>query len=124
MKLSIVIPAYNEESYLPRTLEALKNALANISDAEIIVVDNESTDATREIAADHGAKIVDELEHNIWPCSQYGRTVNDSAFVCNCGQVCPCSIRSFLQRCGSLAEVPGHFPPLRPLAIPPLAGEE
>jgi len=65
MKLSVVIPAYNEEKYLPATLAALKDALESIEDSEIIVIDNESTDATREIAESYGARIVDEHEHNI-----------------------------------------------------------
>jgi len=65
MKLSVVIPAYNEEKYLTETLEAVRLALGSIPEAEIIVVDNESTDATREIASAQGAKIVDEDEHNI-----------------------------------------------------------
>src|SRR5687767_1303804 len=66
MDLSIVIPAYNEEKYLPQTLEALQTALRSIVDQEIIVVDNASTDATREIAAGFaGVKVVDEPERNI-----------------------------------------------------------
>ena len=63
--LSIVIPAYNEETYLPATLESVRSALNDISDAEVIVVDNESTDATREIAVSFGAKVVYESVHNI-----------------------------------------------------------
>ncbi len=65
MRLSIVIPAYNEEDYLPRTMSALNAALRSIPDTEIVVVDNESTDRTRDIAAEFGARIVDETEHNI-----------------------------------------------------------
>ena len=65
MNLSVVIPAYNEEKYLPQTIESLKLALENINDVEIIVVDNASTDATRAIAASFGAHIGDEKEHNI-----------------------------------------------------------
>ena len=73
MKLSVVIPAYNEEKYLPATLEALKRALPG--DAELIVVDNESTDTTRDIAANYGAKIVDESEHNIGKVRNTGAAV-------------------------------------------------
>lgn len=73
MNLSIVIPAYNEEAYLPKTLDALKNALPAIHDAETIVVDNESTDATREIAERFGANVVDEHEHNIGRVRNTGR---------------------------------------------------
>ena|SRR5687768_1686048 len=65
MNLSVVIPAYNEEKYLPATLEALRCALGSIQGAEIIVVDNASTDKTREIADAHKAKVVTEHEHNI-----------------------------------------------------------
>ena len=65
MKLSVVIPAYNEEKYITETLEAVRLALLPIPDAEIIVVDNQSTDSTREIAHAFGVKIVDEDEHNI-----------------------------------------------------------
>lgn len=63
--ISLIIPAYNEEMYMPRTLEAVTAALGAGVDAELIVVDNLSTDATREIAESFGAKIVTEDEHNI-----------------------------------------------------------
>lgn len=63
--LSIVIPAYNEEKCLPATLESIGEALRGIASAEVIVVDNESTDATREIAAGFGAKVVAESVRNI-----------------------------------------------------------
>lgn len=65
MRLSLVIPAYNEEKYLTETLEAVKFALARISEHEVIIVDNQSTDATRDIAESFGAKIMDEVERNI-----------------------------------------------------------
>ena len=63
MRLSIIIPAYNEESYLPATLDAI-NA-ARTSDTEVIVVDNASTDATRHVAEERDATVVNELERNI-----------------------------------------------------------
>jgi glycosyltransferase involved in cell wall biosynthesis len=48
MKISIVIPAYNEEAYLAQTI---RSALAqDYSDFEVIVVNNASTDRTEEIA--------------------------------------------------------------------------
>ncbi len=63
MKLSIIIPAYNEENYLPATLDAIRAALTG--DAEIIVVDNLSTDLTRDIAAARDADVISETERNI-----------------------------------------------------------
>jgi len=66
MKISIVIPAYNEEKCLPATLEKISAALMNVDCAtEIIVVDNESTDKTARIAENFGAKVFTEAEHNI-----------------------------------------------------------
>src|SRR5262245_54297804 len=65
MNLSVIIPAYNEEKYLSGTLEAATVALLSMPDAEVIVVDNQSTDSTREIAESFGATIVDEAVHNI-----------------------------------------------------------
>ena len=63
--ISIIIPAYNEEKYLPATLEAIGAAAGGVAASEIIVVDNESTDGTGEIALRFGAKMVGETEHNI-----------------------------------------------------------
>ena len=44
-KLSIVIPAYNEEEGI---VETLKQLIASFPNSEIIVVDDGSTDATTE----------------------------------------------------------------------------
>jgi glycosyltransferase involved in cell wall biosynthesis len=63
VKLSIIIPAYNEEDYLPATLDAINTALTD--DDEVIVVDNLSTDATRQIAEERGAIVITETERNI-----------------------------------------------------------
>ncbi|HKO98472.1 MAG TPA: glycosyltransferase [Pyrinomonadaceae bacterium] len=66
MRLSIIIPAYNEEKCLPPMLEAVSSALSILPyPCELIVIDNESTDNTREIAESFGARVVTEKEHNI-----------------------------------------------------------
>jgi glycosyltransferase involved in cell wall biosynthesis len=62
--ISVIIPTYNEEKYLPETLAALAAALKD-EDAEVIVVDNGSTDATRSIAESFGARIATEPVRNI-----------------------------------------------------------
>ena len=63
--LSVVIPAYNEEKLVRATLEAIHAACAEINECEVIVVDNESTDRTAEIAASSGAKVITESIHSI-----------------------------------------------------------
>ena len=65
MKLSVVIPAFNEERYLPTTLASINGALSSGTSSEVIVVDNQSTDATARIAADAGARLIVEAERNI-----------------------------------------------------------
>jgi glycosyltransferase involved in cell wall biosynthesis len=66
MKVSVIIPAYNEEQCLPETLERIGRALAIAAcPSEIIVVDNDSQDETKQVAEGFGAKVVLEREHNI-----------------------------------------------------------
>jgi glycosyltransferase involved in cell wall biosynthesis len=55
--LSIIVPTYNEEQYLPRLLASVRSQ--RFSDYEIIIADARSTDRTREVAAKFGAKVVD-----------------------------------------------------------------
>jgi len=66
MLTSVVIPAFNEESYLPATLSSLRDAISVCRcNAELIVVDNESADRTSELARSFGAMVVREAVHNI-----------------------------------------------------------
>lgn len=59
-KVSIVIPAYNEEKSIGQTLDEINNTIKKISnyDFEIIVSNNNSTDKTEVIAKEKGAKVV------------------------------------------------------------------
>ncbi len=54
--LSIIIPTYNEEKYLPFLLRSITAQTSE--DYEIIVADNHSKDKTRELAEAAGARIV------------------------------------------------------------------
>ena len=57
MKISIIIPTYNEEEYLPKLLESIKSQ--DFTDYEVIVADAQSDDNTREIAKDYGCVVVE-----------------------------------------------------------------
>ena len=57
MILSIIIPTYNEEEYLPVLLESIQKQ--SFTDYEVIVADANSTDNTREIAEEYGCIVVD-----------------------------------------------------------------
>lgn len=63
MKISVVIPAYNEEKYIGKCLESLINQEEKPS--EIIVVDNNCTDKTAEIAKKYGARVVKEKKQGM-----------------------------------------------------------
>ena len=56
MRVAIVIPALNEEEGLPSVLASIPEALG----AQIVVVDNGSTDRTAEVATEWGAVVLEE----------------------------------------------------------------
>ena len=60
MKVSLIIPAYNEEKYIGSCLDyAIKNSHGWFH--EIIVIDNNCTDRTKEIAEGYpGVRVVQE----------------------------------------------------------------
>lgn len=70
MKISVVIPAFNEEKYIAKCLESLKNQIE--PPYEIIVVDNNSTDNTVKIAKKFGVKIIKEKIQGIRPARDAG----------------------------------------------------
>lgn len=63
-RFSLIIPAYNEEAYLPALLNsvgAARSCYAGGPDAiEVVVVDNCSTDATADLAHSSGCRVVRE----------------------------------------------------------------
>ena len=67
--LSVVIPAWNEEAYIGETLRAVFEAVARLESAggraEVIVVDNGSTDATVERTRAFPVRVVNEPRRRI-----------------------------------------------------------
>lgn len=58
-KISVIIPAHNEELLLPRALRALKRQDFK-NPFEILVIDNASTDKTSEVADSYGIRTIRE----------------------------------------------------------------
>lgn len=56
MKLSIIIPTYNEEEYLPNLLQSIQRQ--EFDDFEVIVADSNSQDKTVEIAKSYDCEVV------------------------------------------------------------------
>src|SRR5258706_12533982 len=77
MKISIVVPAFNEERLLGDSLAQIKSAAKAFAplgwDWEMIGCDNNSTDHTAEIARAAGARVVFE------PINQIARARNSGA---------------------------------------------
>ena len=61
MKVSAIIPAYNEEKNIGRVLSVLIQ-IEEIS--EILVINDGSTDKTNEIAHSYGVKVIDFAENH------------------------------------------------------------
>ena len=72
MKLSVVVPAFNEEKLLAECLANIREAASGL-DTELIVCDNNSTDRTADIARQAGAEVVFE------PVNQISRARNAGA---------------------------------------------
>lgn len=71
---SIIIPAFNEQAWLTRTIHAAQQAMQHSTQpGELIVVDNNSSDDTPAIAAAAGARVIFE------PINQISRARNAGA---------------------------------------------
>lgn len=68
--VSVVIPAFNEEKYLQTCLTSI--AKQKYKPLEIIVVDNNSTDKTKEIALSFKTKVVTAKKQGIIPTRNTG----------------------------------------------------
>ena len=115
MKISVVIPAYNEERLLERCLQSLQQQL-RMAD-EIIVVDNNSTDKTAAIARKYHAKVIKETKQGIMPAVYTGMSAaaGDIIARCDADSILPAdwlrTIEDELQRNPNAAGItgPGKF---------------
>ena len=85
MRLSFVVPAYNEEAYLPDCLESILQQTQDLAEpVEIIVVNNASTDRTREVALGYpGVRVVDEPRKGLTFARQAGSAASTGELVAN-----------------------------------------
>ena len=81
MRVSVVLPAFNEEKLLPAALAAVRDAASAFTARgwawECVVCDNNSTDATAAVARAAGATVVFE------PVNQIGRARDAGARAAN-----------------------------------------
>jgi len=69
-KISVIIPAYNEEKNIPQIIRALRKQI--YKNFEIIVVDNNSQDNTFKVAKKFSDRVYKCTEQGISPARNYG----------------------------------------------------
>ena len=89
MKISFVVPAYNEQALLARSLNAIRDEIIRAGqrlgeDAEIIVVNNASTDETAAVAAAiPGVTVVEEPRKGLVQARWAGFEASSGELVAN-----------------------------------------
>ncbi|MCP5054974.1 MAG: glycosyltransferase [bacterium] len=80
--LTVVIPAFNEENYLGKTLKSVFKAVKSYHGRlDVVVVDNNSTDRTAEIARKSGATVVFEPKNQIARARNAGAAVAKGKYL-------------------------------------------
>lgn len=80
LRFSVVVPCYNEANYLADTIRSLQQQDFT-GEYEIVVVDNNSTDATAEIASRLGARVVTEAVPGVCNARQAGTLASSGEIV-------------------------------------------
>jgi len=80
LKFSVIIPVYNEEKILPSCIKKIKEQLGNFN-TEIIVIDNNSSDNSFEIAKQLGVKVIKELKQGVGQARKTGAENAQGEFV-------------------------------------------
>lgn len=79
VKISVVVPAFNEEKLLAGSLQSIKAAAISFQkagiDHELIVCDNNSSDRTAEIARKEGAAVIFEPHNQIAKARNTGASI-------------------------------------------------
>lgn len=83
--IAVVVPAHNEANYLPACLDAVAAAADHYDGpVQTVVVCNRCTDATPEIAAQRGAKIVPDESRCLAKIRNVGVAASDADIVVTC----------------------------------------
>lgn len=85
MKLSIVIPAYNEEKYVGICIASVLKEIENSQrEIEVVVVNNASTDNTKKVAESFvGVKVIDEFNKGLVRARSAGYNGSNGDIVAN-----------------------------------------
>jgi glycosyltransferase involved in cell wall biosynthesis len=83
VKLSIIIPAYNESVHIEETIRSVQHSIENtqLQPFEIIVSDDDSTDDTGQLAKDCGAIVIKSGKRNIGATRNVGASIAKGEYV-------------------------------------------
>lgn len=81
-KFSVVIPARNEEKVIARCLGSVEKQQGNFI-TEVIVVNNGSSDRTKEISENGGAMVIDEFKGGVGRARKTGTEAANGEFIIN-----------------------------------------
>lgn len=123
-RVSVVIPVRNEEAALPTLLASL--VLSDVRPADVVVVDDGSTDATASVARSAGVRVVDPGEPptgwtgKTWACHRGAEAANGDLLLFLDADVClaPGAVGAFVAahaRTGGLVSVQPHHTVERPV---------
>ena len=120
MKISVVIPALNEEKLLPKTLASLNQQTRKPD--EIIVVDASSTDKTAMLAKDAGAIVISIPKKTIGYSRQQGlfKATGDIVATTDADAILPPDWIERIERALTKPGVVGYFGGFRVIDGPKL----
>jgi len=86
MQLSIIIPCYNMERYLPECLDSVLDQNLNPKEYEVIIVNDESKDSTLKVANNYAAKneniiVVDKKNAGVGAARNSGYDVAKGKYI-------------------------------------------
>ena len=80
-ELTIIVPVYNEQELIGTCLDSLLNQTLDKDLYEIIVIDNNSTDATSKIVSEKGVRVEKELRKGYVHAIRRGVEVSSTEFI-------------------------------------------
>jgi len=81
-EVSVIMPAYNEETSILKTLSSLSQSITHRS-VEVIVVNNNSKDNTETIVNNTGARCITETRQGITPARNAGLAAAKGKYILN-----------------------------------------
>lgn len=79
--LTVIVPVYNEEKLIGECLDSLLHQTLNPDQYEIIVIDNNSTDASAQIASRKGIRVERELRKGYVHAIRRGIELSSTEFI-------------------------------------------